>query len=165
MDSRSAAQPSALPTLSQVANDLQADSALRVAALSGIARIPTVDALSALDAHTTSETPVVVRKAAVAGLGFLGSAWGWSARGQLEQSAELRSQIGSRLVDVLVAEAGDEDMLQFAIQGIVAVDHPITGQRLAELAEDETQGAAVRAAVNKATTRLQIAERRKNRSR
>ncbi len=158
------AQASVLPALVAVANDVQADSALRVAALSGISRVPTVDAMNALNAHSAGDTPVVVRKAAVAGLSFLGSSWGWEARGQLAQSTELRRQIGLRLVDVLVAEAGNADMLQFAIQGIVSVDHPIVSQKLADLAEDETQSSAVRSAVQKATTRLQIAQRRKNRS-
>lgn len=153
--------PAALAALEPMARSANADLGLRSSCLSGVALIPADEAMDLLIDLSDADAPRTVRKAAVAGLGTLGSSWGWQARGQLEQSKALRKRAAERLVAVLASQSSDSEIVTFAIQGIVAVDHPAAAQGLAELAGSDNDD--VQAAVRKAQVRLEIANRRKAR--
>jgi hypothetical protein len=75
------AGPAALPKLAAILDEA-GSSALREACARALGRVADPAALEAIRARLHSEKDIQVRRSYLAGLGLLGSSWGWESRGK-----------------------------------------------------------------------------------
>ena len=96
----STAGVAALPRLTAILDDPTQSAGVREACARGLGRIPDIVALDAIRKRLEAEKAVQVRRSYLAGLGLLGSKWGWEARGP--QSASLAEAIRRGCAEALV---------------------------------------------------------------
>src|SRR5262245_30085240 len=90
----------ALPRLTAILDDATQPAPVREACARALGRIADATALDAIRARLAGEKDAQVRRSLLHGLGILGSAWGWEARGK--ETAGLAESVRAGCADALV---------------------------------------------------------------
>jgi hypothetical protein len=150
----------ALPRLTGILDDATQPAAVREACARALGRIADASALDAIRARLAGEKDAQVRRSYLHGLGILGSAWGWEARGKDAGALAdtVRAGCAETLLDSLKSHPEESETIGTALSmtrwapSLKAVEG---------LASDATASADVRAAASKILPNLRLAMSRR----
>lgn len=147
--------PSAFADLSRVHDDPTSTLGLRLAALRGVAQLPSREALGWLVERIDGGAPEE-RRAAVVAVGLFGSAWAWESRGPewAGQADVLRGEAAKALADRLLrlSECSDE-----LVEALATIAHPKSPSLLRALAQDPALAGEARGLIKTALMRVELA--------
>lgn len=150
------AGPGALADLARIHAEPGLSVGLRLAAIRGIAQLPSAEALTwltkRLDGADQDE-----RRAAVTAIGLYGSAWSWEARGPewAGLGDQLRVEATRALVERLPGLVQDgSDQL---VEALATIAHPKAAPSLRQLRDDPQTEKPVRVLAGRALERVELA--------
>lgn len=147
--------PAALADLLRVYGDSGSTAGIRLAAIRGVAQVPSREALAWLRQRVESDV-AEERRPAIVALGLFGSAWSWDARGPewAGLADELRAEAAAFLVDRIgqLTDCADE-----LVEALAVIAHPKSATLLRRLLQDPASPDAKRALAKRALERIETA--------
>lgn len=150
------AAPAALDELTAVHAEPGLSLGLRLAAIRGVAQLPSAEALTWLTKRLDDADPDE-RRAAVTAIGLHGSAWAWESRGPEWAGIgdQLRVEATRALIERLPRLV--EDASDPLVEALATIAHPKATASLRELRDDPQAEEPVRALASRALERVEIA--------
>lgn len=148
----------ALADLVRIHEDPAASVGLRLAAIRGVAQVPSRDALTWLLQRVDGDS-AEERRAAVVGLGLFGSAWAWESRGRewAGQAEQLRSEAATALVDRLPSLVGCSDEV---VEALATIASPKSALVLRRSSQDAALSKEAQELAKAALARVELAVER-----
>lgn len=145
----------ALADLVRINGDPAASAGLRLAAIRGVAQVPSREALTWLlqrvDGDSADE-----RRGAVVGLGLFGSAWAWESRGPewAGQAEQLRGEAATALVDRLPSLVGCSGEV---VEALATIAYPKSALVLRRMSQDAALSKEAQELAKAALARVELA--------